>query len=169
MIGRLIHYGTKDKRLDDKTVEAVSTLEKICGKSSRTIQSRLSLMKLSDQDQKTIRDSKIGFTQACVLAAHKNHAKFYDGLSMAIKNKATKRDLQSLFENSDPIKAMARVRKELSSYRNAFCEMKMMFETRSNIITKDEADQFVAELRETLGFIERLKNQGAFQTSIEKA
>jgi ParB family transcriptional regulator, chromosome partitioning protein len=161
-IKNIIWYGWKDDRVRKEVVEAISTMVKFSGKSSKTIQNLLKLLELPSPIQKAIESRKINSSLGGVFASHLNHSMLMTLFHACCKNPMTKEALIRSFDQYDNPK-----NKQVKCYKkfsNSTESIRQGIKKNHDQIEVQEAEVLLKELNSLCELIERMKEAGEFMT-----
>ena len=97
----LVNHGRRQKKTTYGYAEKISALEAISGKTSRTIQNLLKLLKLPPEAQRAVIDKKISLSQGYILSTKTYDEKFDSILRKRLEHgRMTNEDLLLLFEDN---------------------------------------------------------------------
>ena len=97
MINDLMHYGRDKARLKKEDADTVSAIEKISGKTYKTIQRMVSLLRLPKEVREPITTGKIGATQGYILAENIGSERFGEIYKKVLEGGFTKDTLKEEF------------------------------------------------------------------------
>lgn len=100
-VKNLIWHGLKDERAQENIVEGISTIVTFSGKSSKTIQNLLRLLKLPSPIQKAIEMGKINVSLGGVFVSNINHSMLMDIFHSCCEKPMTKKALIKAFDQHE--------------------------------------------------------------------
>jgi ParB family chromosome partitioning protein len=101
IINNLILYGREDQRLPDEIVETVSTISKITGATSRSIQNILLLLRLPQEISDAIKTGAVPVSQGYILAANLENPGLMTVFEGLLANPVTNKRLTELLKKAD--------------------------------------------------------------------
>lgn len=129
-IEMLILFGRGSSRLSQKNAEIFSALVALAGKSSRTIQNLLYLLKLPRDVQDAIANGKISLSQGYLLSRYIHHVRFNEVVQERHKrSKMTNAELISQFESDgDPEEYLSQFHEQLKKMKKRMEKENVKFE-----------------------------------------
>lgn len=159
-IKNIILYGWKDGRLKNDVVEGLSTIVKFSGKSSRTIQNLLKLLKLPFQIQDAIASRNINISLGGVFASHLDHPMLMTIFHACLKRPMTKEALISAFDNyEEPMDVKINF---YEKYSKSIETIRQGIKKNIDCIDFEEAQNFIMQLNELRMQIESQMEEGEF-------
>jgi ParB-like chromosome segregation protein Spo0J len=107
VINNLILYERADQRLPDEVVETVSTISKITGATSRSIQNILLLLRLPQEIRDAVKTGAIHISQGYLLAANLENPGLMAVFESILANPVTNKRLTELLKKADQADAPA--------------------------------------------------------------
>ncbi|QWR77136.1 ParB/RepB/Spo0J family partition protein [Candidatus Magnetomonas plexicatena] len=100
VINAFVTYGRAPERLSPELADTVSAILKISGKSGRTLQRLLTLLRLPQKVKDALREKTISLTVGYALASNVEHPAFDAVFERALHSKLTKQEAAELFSDT---------------------------------------------------------------------
>ncbi|MEO5358647.1 MAG: ParB/RepB/Spo0J family partition protein [Nitrospirae bacterium YQR-1] len=138
MINALMTYTRAPERLTSDVADTVSAILKISGKSARTLQRLLTLLRLPQMVKDALREKTISLSIGYTLAGYTDHPGFDEICEKVLTLKITKQEVAALFNAPTGGSAQHRL---LIKFRNLCSDvqnnMETLSETETNAIKKE--------------------------------
>ena len=133
-------------------VETVSTVERISGKTSRSIQNYLSLLLLPDVIKRAIIEEKISVSKGYEFAKHIKHPELLSIFKMALIRPMSKEDLIACFENAE--RSEDQKSYNVAQLHGLLDDAKRIMKKCMHEISRGEADELLSALNDLHRYIE---------------
>lgn len=145
IINTLVLHTHQSNRLGNEIVEKISTLERMTGKTSRTIQNMISILKLPTIAQKAIANGKISLSQGYLLYKYRYHRRFDEILHEIILKceKMTNAKLVSLFDGNSNSNFK---KEEVNPYHQQLKKIRKQMEKKNISFEGNERDLWLREI-----------------------
>lgn len=150
--GKLQLFGRNKRRLDDKDVEAISTLEKVSRKSYRTLENMINLLQLPEKMKKAIEKREIKPTTGYLFAKHLDNPKLESIFHFALECNVSKDDLEKRLSDSDD-NSLREDTKDIKKCMANIERIKAAFD--ENIISNNGAKNILSGLMGLCALIEK--------------
>lgn len=155
IINTLILLEREPERVNKEVVDTVSTIQKIAGKSLRSVQRICSLLKLPEEIQNALREGTIGVSQGYIFAANLDHPCLMEIFQEAIdKEGFTNAGLErALKKGRKPTTENVRKR-SFSLYRRSVQSVRSGIEEQVDAFKKSDLKALLSDLRELIILVE---------------
>ena len=147
MINDLMHYGRDKARLKKEDADTVSAIEKISGKTYKTIQRMVSLLRLPKEVREPITTGKIGATQGYILSENIGSEKFGEIYKKVLAGGFTKDTLKEEFGRKEK-------KPKVKSYLEQLRKIKRFLERDLHKIDSKDFPDMLAYAKEIVRLIE---------------
>ena len=154
IINTMILLEREPDRVKTEVVDTVSTIQKISGKSLRSLERVCSLLKLPEEIQNALREGLIGVSQGYIFAANLDHPLLMEIFQMAIGEGFTNAALEKEFKKK-PKSATTTVRKKsFSLYRGSVQSVRTGIQDQVDAFRKSDLEALLTDLRELVVLVE---------------
>ncbi len=173
-LNNLMLFARSPERLKNEFVDTVSAIQNISGKSMRSVQRLLSLLRLPNEVKKGLSEGKITLSQGYVFASNLEHPRLEEIYQKAAEGKFTKDSLVSEFKKADkkPAKkdgkggGIPHMLKFVSNVSAQLDKATKDIENADMLLSAEEEEQFASKVKQLIKQIEGLaeavarKNRG---------
>jgi len=154
IINTMILLEREPARVKTEVVDTVSTIQKISGKSLRSLERVCSLLKLPEEIQNALREGVIGVSQGYIFAANLDHALLMEIFQKAIGEGFTNAALEKEFKKKlKPATTTVR-KKSFSLYRGSVQSVKSSIEGQADAFRKSDLEALLTDLQELVALVE---------------
>lgn len=157
-LNNLLLHERDSERVKNDFVDTVSTIQKISGKSMRSVRRLLSLLLLPEAVKNAFKEGKLNLTQCYLFASNLDHPRFDKILEKAIEGKLTKDALAEEFKKTGIKKSKSKL-SPVSKLTNATRKFRTNFAKLS--LSQDELeelDNLKKEIETLLKLFKRFKS-----------
>ena len=154
IINTMILMEREPERVKKEIVDTVSTIQKVAGKSLRSLERVCSLLKLPEEVKTALRDGLLGVSQGYIFAANLDHPLLMEIFLKAIGEGFTNAALEKEFKKG--IRRVTTASKKISFtwYRGSVQSMRTGFEGQVDAFRKSDLEGLLVDLREFIAVVE---------------
>jgi ParB family chromosome partitioning protein len=155
IISALITLERDPERLPQEVADIVSAIQKITGKSLRSLERGFSLLTLPGEIQQALREGSLGVSQGYLLAAHLDHPRLTELFGKAAAGDITTAQLEKeLKKGQSPSPADTTQKDAVARFRRSVGSVKSGIEARTDAFKKSDLEALLADLRELIALVE---------------
>jgi hypothetical protein len=140
------------ERVKKEIVDTVSTIQKIVGKSLRSLERTCSLLKLPEEIQNAVREGMIGVSQGYIFAANIDHPYLMDIFQQAVADGFTNDGLEKTLKKGRPtVRSEIARKKPFSLFRRSVQSVRSSIEEQEDAFKKSD---LLSDLRELVALVE---------------
>jgi ParB-like chromosome segregation protein Spo0J len=155
IINTMINLEREPDRVKKEVADTVSAIQKISGKSLRSLERTCSLLKLPEEIQNALREGLIGVSQGYIFAANLDHPYLMDIFQKAVGEGFTNDGLEKELKKGRKPAATGTVRKRpFYLYRGSVQSVKTSIEGHGDAFRKSDLEALLNDLRELVALVE---------------
>jgi ParB family transcriptional regulator, chromosome partitioning protein len=145
VINELVNYDRRPEDLSKEIADTVSAISEIAGKSIRTLSRMISLLKLSDEIQASVREGTLPVSQGYIFASHLDYPDLKKVFDSVIAQPVTNSTLERLLtQKTEPPKQPAHP--TLSRQKTSVKNIKATIEENAGKYTREDLEELHMDL-----------------------
>ncbi len=152
MINNIISYYNRPDKVERKTADILSAIEKTSGKSMKYAERLVSVLKLPVEAQEALKNEALNMAQAIIFVKNINHSRFFDILAKAIKNKLTAKGIEKAFVEKKRGGGVAFFKKRVVQFKHEV-------EKNKSSISSQHATEILREIDEIIKILSEIADK----------
>lgn len=155
IINRMMNLEREPERVNAGITDTVSVIQKISGKSIRSLERSCSLLRLPEEIQGALREGKLGVSQGYIFAANLDHPNMMGIFQEAVGEGFTNAGLEKALKKGRKTATKAGAKKRpFSLYRRSIQSVRSGIEEQADAFKKSDLEALLNDLRELVALVE---------------